>query len=197
MKYKEAMAIGSVVDGVIKCTWAMVYDAAGNKVYSLQNRNYSKDTTVAYYEGGNGDVKGGDVSLNLAFTQQRVFESVCTARTYVDGYKVPVTLNANVLSAFRQSVKNMQTQIERMEKIDATLVHPRYASYISGLKAGIELRQKQIADIEAGKEFWVKVKAFEWYPLNTQGISSEVEQAEAELKRAKQLLAASAVATVI
>lgn len=204
MKYKEAMAIGNVLDGIIKCTWATIYDVDGNKVFTLQNRNFSKTvtSTTAYYEGRDSNIDRFDnIDLNLAFTRDKVFESVVTCRRYIDGYRVPVTINANVLSVLKHVVERSDEEhnalLSAMKSIlekDPTALG---ATMIRQKLYKLERREKLVADIEAGKEFWVKVKAFEWYPLNTQNVSSEVRKAEADLKRAKQLLAASAVATVI
>lgn len=200
MMYKEAMAIGNVLDGIIKCTWATIYDAEGNKVFTLQNRNFSKmyTSTTTYYEGKESSVnRFDDIDLNLAFTQDKVFESVVTCRRFVDGYRVPVTINANVLNVIKKAADRRRENRDKL--LDTIEQYPTsFAANIARQRLyETERRDKQITDIEAGKEFWVKVKAFEWYPLNTQNVSLEVQQAESDLKRAKQLLAVSAVATVI
>lgn len=220
MKYKEAMAIGSVLDGVIKCTWAEIFDAEGNKVFTLQDKRFhdrmltATGKKVLVDNGNNEDIDSKDnVSLDLVYSEQGVSQSVCECRRYVDGYRVPVVLNAKVLRVFQSAMDTAEHKYSKYKEVlDGLLANPQeehqwdisYSTKLQNARANVskwssllEKREKQIADIEAGKEFWVKVKAFEWYPLNTQNVSSEVQQAEADLKRAKQLLAASAVATVI
>ena len=49
MEYREALHIGSKADGVIKCTYATIHDAQGNRLFSLQNVNAQYGVT---YEGG-------------------------------------------------------------------------------------------------------------------------------------------------
>lgn len=53
MEYREALHIGSKADGVIKCTYATIYDAQGNKLFSLQNVNaqYGVEYEGGYSEG--------------------------------------------------------------------------------------------------------------------------------------------------
>lgn len=221
MKYKEAMAIGNVLDGIIKCSWAAIYDADGNKLFTLQDKRFQSRVLLANgvktlednnYRNEEIDDKD-NVALSLTFSEQGVSQSVCECRRYVDGYRVPVVLNKKVLRVFEsardiaeskyKSFKKILDELEKNPKEDTPWDNSystklrNYTGHVEKWKNLLAKREKQIADIEAGKEFWVKVKAFEWYPLNTQNVSSEVRKAEADLKRAKQLLAASAVATVI
>lgn len=49
MEYREALHTGSKADGVIKCTYATIYDAQGKALFSMQNVNAQYGVT---YEGG-------------------------------------------------------------------------------------------------------------------------------------------------
>lgn len=52
MKYREAFAIGSVCDGMIKCTFATIYDESGMGLFSLQRKDTEKGIT---WKGGYSD----------------------------------------------------------------------------------------------------------------------------------------------
>lgn len=52
MTYKEALHIGSKADGVIKCTYATIHDAQGNRLFSLQNMDAEYGVT---YKSGYAD----------------------------------------------------------------------------------------------------------------------------------------------
>lgn len=58
MEYREALHIGSKADGVIKCTYATIYDAQGNKLFSLQNVN-----AQYYIEQKEEDDYGRDITI--------------------------------------------------------------------------------------------------------------------------------------
>lgn len=162
MTYNEAMAIGSAADGVVKCTYAMIYDRDGNRVFSMNN-------------------------ANLKISDQGIVQAFCHTERYVDSDFIPVKLHTNVLKRLQQD----RAMIQRRIDVNTGVVSDLY-------KMEADRRSKQIADIEAGREFYVKQVAVDWYPLNSNGVSrEELAQAEAELKRAKQILTASAVATVI
>lgn len=49
MEYREALHTGSKADGVIKCTYATIYDAQGKALFSMQNVDAEYGVT---YEGG-------------------------------------------------------------------------------------------------------------------------------------------------
>ena len=44
MTYEQANKIGSVVEGYVKCTYAMLYDLKNAKVFSIQHRDSSRNT---------------------------------------------------------------------------------------------------------------------------------------------------------
>lgn len=129
MKYKEAMCMASSVDGIIKCTWAKVYDAEGNDVFTLVNNRFSKETVIPvgedYYHDRDGmqqdvhyDVQesgsGTQISMDLAWTTEKIFEAVVNCTEFVDGYRVPVTLYAdNVGKAMKHSLINVIASINR------------------------------------------------------------------------------------
>ena len=57
MKYREAFAIGSVCDGVIKCTFATIYDEKGRGMFSLQRSDAIMNIG---YKGGYSDNSSWD-----------------------------------------------------------------------------------------------------------------------------------------
>ena len=52
MTYREALNIGMVADGTIKCTYAILYDETGKKLFSLQRRDAIRGLN---YTGGYSD----------------------------------------------------------------------------------------------------------------------------------------------
>lgn len=46
MTYQEASKIGSVLDGYIKCTYAMLHDAKGGKLFSLQHADITRQNSA-------------------------------------------------------------------------------------------------------------------------------------------------------
>lgn len=64
MRYKAALAIGHA-EGTIQCTYAMIYDKNGNKLFALQRRNFRPDweEIVRLNSGNSSYDKSG--SLNI------------------------------------------------------------------------------------------------------------------------------------
>ena len=52
MTYREALTIGKKIDGTIKCTFATLYDAKGQPLFSVQRRDAVRGMT---YAGGYSD----------------------------------------------------------------------------------------------------------------------------------------------
>lgn len=260
MRYDEAFSIGSVIEGIIKCSWAEVFDENDKKIFSMQNRNFSPTLCVPEKRYDKTDIladtKSETYALNLAWTNKRVFEAVVTADTYRYDYKVPVSLtsNAAVLVAEIVTLRNKkynekietlneqlnegyawlienkqlaQSEIDKMQKlVDGNTIQPyekeryrqeieKYQKYIQRLdeveaeKYGRvleDLRRYQsfvdenntlIDGLEAGKIFYIKPKAFEWYPLNTNNVVKSYEEAKRKYEQAKTIMAVSAASIIL
>lgn len=259
MKYKQAFCCSNAVDGIIKCTWAKIYDENGDTVFTLVNKRFTKDTIVPagdYYHNQFGEtsdehyttsVIGQEdrLDLDLAWTSARIFEPVVKCTEFVDGYRVPVQLySANVGVAFKNSLADVSYTVnrnrarkllwnrnedaaysrgsyamldgmtdEQVEKYIDSLVDDakksipwdlvmQGASYYGRNDERMEYllarRLQQIEDINNGKTFWVKVKCFDWYPIDAKVPSkAEVQRAAEEVRKAKLILAAAAASTVI
>lgn len=193
MHYKEAMSISSVVDGAIKCTYAMLYDKEGNRVFCLQNKNFGKtivDINRHFYE----DAEPKDVDeimpqgeydslkLSILSTASGVKEPVCVAKRYVDGYRVPVILTTPVEKLFERVVAAAERYHERKQDKESEYLLNR--------------RKQQLADIRSGKEFYVKVKTMEWHPTNIINLSSDLVKKSQALKKAKNIMAVSSAVTI-
>lgn len=204
MYYKEAFAIGSVIEGTIKCTFAEVYDSAGQKLFSFQNKNFSRDiiapdTSNRYDRHDEGSVKNDNFYLNLAWTSERVFEAVVTADQYMYDYKVPVQLNSNATALIQ---KTLELRIEKynafLEKYDGQYdsLTPRMKSVVDAQRSYMMETQRKL-DLLMGNGLYVKPKAFDWHPLNTRTIDSEYNEAKRKYEQAKTIMAVSAASIII
>lgn len=192
-KYADALAIGTAAEGVIKCSWAAIYDSTGKRIFTLQNRNFSRETIVPvedqiWDKSDPGDVNMGTYALNLAWTTDRLFEPVVVARNYHYDYRVPVELTPNAKVAMLNILKLKKAWWER--KTADPVLAERFAKMAAQT-------QKTIDYITNLTTVYVKPKAFVWYPLNTFAIDgADVEAAKRAYDQSKKLLAVSA-ATII
>lgn len=225
MRYDRAFSIGSAIEGTIKCTWAEVFDAEDNKLFSLQNRNFSRKTVIpdgnTRFDGSiqteehNYFMTGDTYLLNLAWTNAEVFEAVVTATKYVYAYKVPVTLTAGAIATIsmfirtkiaiqEEKVNGWKQTVELLEKAHAgtedVLILAKIAEakrMYSHYASGLQHLQNKLAFFTSGKEVYVKPKAFDWHPLNTNSIVADYSAALAEYEKAKRIMAVSAASIII
>lgn len=229
MRYDDALAIGTVVEGIIKCTWAMVYDENGNKLFALQAHRYqvaAAGVTVDYL--GDKIATGEKIdtdNLYLTTTDSGISEAVVCANKYVYAYKVPVILTSQVADFLNMCIKQLQCQIEDCQKIlriyseDITNLEAAFIEDVPGsiqekyeaalnrkqavekriaeLVAKQNNRKSQLERVKAGGYFYVKPKAFEWFPVNSNNITSDLQKKKQAYDTAKKILAVSAATIVI
>lgn len=175
MLFREALRIGSKAEGIIKCTFATIYDKNGKGLFSLQRTKALRliDTTdntwtqvndgvffvdnqrklqEAHYAGTETELHGG---ITIDFPLVTISE-VSNERL------IPARLTAEAVELIMKACENVKTA---------------KAKYIE-LSRIIEERDL----------VYVKPLAFDWYPI---AVSDKLEEARKKMENAKALLLAS------
>ena len=121
MKYREAFAIGSVCEGTIQCTYATIFDANGNGLFSLQHnktmRSYkylpdggvliNEITPDVFFESQYGDTYAGrrDTDLNGGITIDLPMVYITEIS---DDTLVPAHLTEDALSVIGKAIEKMK-----------------------------------------------------------------------------------------
>lgn len=207
MRYEEAFAIGSAIEGIIKCSYTEVFDASGRKLFSLQNSNYSvkkewsNDLPSLRHTSNDGLYlsQPQTVSLDLNWTSQKIFEAVVLAKEYRDEAMVPVRLYANVAQSLAQAVVFWKQRAEfhnRCGKNEPN-AKPYWNQLVKEDLARADNKQKQVDAILSGATFYVKPKSLDWYPLNVGGLVDELAEKQAAYRQSQLLTAAAGVMAVV
>lgn len=202
--YTESLSIGTVAEGIIKCSWATIYDKDGAKIFTLQNRNFSRETIIpdkdrVWNKVDPGDFTGNaNYALNLAWTTERLFEPVVVAREYHKGRMVPVELTPNAKLAILDILRLKKKWWE--SKIEAAKNSKHYVDQklLARLESEANRTQAAIDYVSNLTTVYVKPKVFTWYPLNTFALTgTDVEEAKQAYEKSKKLLAVSAATIII
>lgn len=118
MEYREALHTGSKADGVIKCTYATIYDAQGKALFSMQNVN-----AQYYIEQKEEDDYGRDITIrqlapDVYFANNPYFQGTITIKiplvqvdTISDNKRfVPAKLTADAKELIINACRNVKTE---------------------------------------------------------------------------------------
>ena len=186
MTLQQALHIGTAVDGYVKCTYAMLYDAVkGNKLFSVNRFNINRARIDYEKQLGEVDVYNADNTVYL--------------------HDIPI------LSVYAEDVADPEARF-----IKATLddVAVQYINHkIAGGYIGRHPKKykkdglKGVFQFKVGDQVLVKNVAIDWVPANMdnmdivdengQPLEVQLRASEEKLRKAKALLIAAAGTAVI
>ena len=186
MTYEEALRIGTMAEGTIKCTYAELFsDVTGkDKLFSIQrakpHKFYKKlynddgvfvgydETTALEYINVNGS-GGLDYALeDIAIVQvdgDPVNTSLVPCKLLYDTY-------VYIINAITASGKYSRVTWEKHETLKANAQHPNdyNVTYTKNIESFYDARTKRLLDILQDyyihkKPIYVKRAAFDWHPI--------------------------------
>lgn len=202
MEYREALHIGSKADGVIKCTYATIYDAQGNKLFSLQNVNAQYGVT---YEGGYSE--GESNKQDMIITQ-------LTPDVYFadSGFGGVTSGDADIRGGITMKVPLVEiTTISNARLVPAKLTAEGKKLIINACKnvRVVNAKYKKLIEVlESNQTIYVKPAAFDWHATDVKNativdqdgktidLDAAIEQAKKKMDTAKALLAGAAITNI-
>lgn len=183
MTLQQALHIGTTVDGYVKCTYAMLYDAVkGNKLFSVNRFNINKARIDYEKQLGEVDVYEADNKVYL--------------------HDIPI------LSVYAEDVADPEARF-----IKATLDDTAVRYINDKIMGGYRARhphgdwKTKVFQFEKGDQVLVKNVAIDWVPANMdnmdivdengQPLEVQLRASEEKLRKAKALLIAAAGTAVI
>lgn len=119
MWYRQSLAIGRS-EGIIQCTYAIIYDANGNKLFALQRKNFDVSENIKNFGSSNGNIAvntgGGREGIIAWFVDKRVGDDyadtayitfdmpLVIAKEYSQDKLVPVTLDYNAIDYIKSTL---------------------------------------------------------------------------------------------
>lgn len=192
MTLQQALHIGTTVDGYVKCTYAMLYDAAtGNKLFSVNRTNISKARID--YEKQLGDV------------------DVYEADNKVYMHDIPI-LSVNAEDIPDVNAKFIKATLDESARryINDKIMGGYIARHPSGnfhTNAYANDGAHYVFQFEKGSQVLVKNVAIDWVPANMdnmdivdengQPFEAQLRASEEKLRKAKALLIAAAGTVII
>ena len=205
MWYKAALGFGNS-EGTIQCTYAIIYDADGNKLFALQRKGFEKrsggmstqQNAWLQEENGNGNYDqdisnwgglvytgssqeglfywdSGSAMTDFATTGYLTIDfPLVLAKEWSGERLVPVTLLPEAVAFIKRTLTSIQGR---------TMKNPKW----------IELANR----LNTTETFYVKPAAFNWHPIDIRVNTGRLKKAEENLNKAKALLAAAGVATIL
>lgn len=202
MEYREALHTGLKADGVIKCTYATIYNAQGKALFSMQNidAQYGVEYEGGYREGestkqdmiitqlspdvyfadsGFGGVTSGDADIRGGITMKIPLVEITTIS---NERLVPAKLTAEGAKLIINACKNVR------------VVNAKY--------------KKLIEILESNQTIYIKPSAFDWYATDiknativdqdgkTIDLDTAIAQAKRKMDAAKALLAGAAITNI-
>lgn len=204
MWYKAALSFGKA-EGTVQCTYAIIYDKEGNKLFALQRKNFENRSGgmnaqqnawfQEEFENGNygWDAANNGAMVYTGASQEGLFywDSGSAQTEFTDtGY---LTIDFPLVLAKEWSGERL---------VPVTLL-PEAVGYIKRTLQSVQTRrhrEKWIALAERLNEyetFYVKPAAFNWHPIDVSIKTEQLKKAENDLNAAKAILAAAGVATII
>lgn len=202
MEYREALHIGSKADGVIKCTYATIHDAQGNRLFSLQNVNAQYGVT---YEGGYRE--GESTKQDMIITQ-------LTPDVYFadSGFGGITSGDADIRGGITMKVPLVEiTTISNERLVPAKLTTEGAKLIINACKnvRVVNAKYKKLIEIlESNQTIYIKPSAFDWYATDiknativdqdgkTIDLDTAIAQAKKKMDAAKALLAGAAITNI-
>lgn len=202
MEYREALHTGSKADGVIKCTYATIHDAQGNRLFSLQNVNAQYGVT---YEGGYRE--GESTKQDMIITQ-------LTPDVYFadSGFGGVTTGDADIRGGITMKVPLVEiTTISNERLVPAKLTTEGAKLIINACKnvRVVNAKYKKLIEIlESNQTIYIKPSAFDWYATDiknativdqdgkTIDLDTAIAQAKKKMDAAKALLAGAAITNI-
>lgn len=208
MDYKEALTIGRVAEGTIKCTFATLYDKNGERLFSIQRVPALKFQDKLYDE--NGYFKGYDKErfeyfAKVAETARGDFDySIQLGIVYAsgqpqDGKLVPVKLTDEAYVYLRNAIMTSKkypvTEVVERKLKSGLIVKEKVTTY------EVKAKYKHILDLmdqdslTAEPMFYIKPIAFDWHASVVS--DSNYENADKKFSYAKKILFIALAANLI
>lgn len=202
MEYREALHTGSKADGVIKCTYATIYDAQGKALFSMQNVDAQYGVE---YEGGYRE--GESTKQDMIITQ-------LTPDVYFadSGFGGVTSGDADIRGGITMKVPLVEiTTISNERLVPAKLTTEGAKLIINACKnvRVVNAKYKKLIEIlESNQTIYIKPSAFDWYATDiknativdqdgkTIDLDTAIAQAKKKMDAAKALLAGAAITNI-
>jgi hypothetical protein len=202
MEYREALHTGSKADGVIKCTYATIYDAQGKALFSMQNVNAQYGVT---YEGGYRE--GESTKQDMIITQ-------LTPDVYFadSGFGGVTSGDADIRGGITMKVPLVEiTTISNDRLVPAKLTTEGAKLIINACKnvRVVNAKYKKLIEVlESNQTIYIKPSAFDWHATDiknativdqdgkTINLDSAIAQAKKKMDAAKALFAGAAITNI-
>lgn len=202
MEYREALHIGSKADGVIKCTYATIYDAQGNKLFSLQNVNAQYGVE---YEGGYSEGESNKQDMIITQLSPDVY--------FADsGFGGVTSGDADIRGGITMKVPLVEiTTISNERLVPAKLTTEGKKLIIDACKnvRVVNAKYKKLIEVlESNQTIYIKPAAFDWHAVDitnatimdqdgkTIDLDAAIAQAKKKMDTAKALLAGAAITNI-
>lgn len=202
MEYREALHTGSKADGVIKCTYATIYDAQGKALFSMQNVNAQYGVT---YEGGYRE--GESTKQDMIITQ-------LTPDVYFadSGFGGVTSGDADIRGGITMKVPLVEiTTISNERLVPAKLTTEGAKLIINACKnvRVVNAKYKKLIEVlESNQTIYIKPAAFDWHATDiknativdqdgkTIDLDTAIAQAKKKMDAAKALFAGAAITNI-
>lgn len=202
MEYREALHTGSKADGVIKCTYATIYDAQGKALFSMQNVDAQYGVE---YEGGYRE--GESTKQDMIITQ-------LTPDVYFadSGFGGVTSGDADIRGGITMKIPLVEiTTISNERLVPAKLTTEGAKLIINACKnvRVVNAKYKKLIEIlESNQTIYIKPSAFDWYATDiknativdqdgkTIDLDTAIAQAKRKMDAAKALLAGAAITNI-
>lgn len=202
MEYREALHIGSKADGIIKCTYATIYDATGKALFSMQNVNAQYGVT---YEGGYSE--GESNKQDMIITQ-------LTPDVYFadSGFGGVTSGDADIRGGITMKVPLVEiTTISNERLVPAKLTAEGAKLIINACKnvRVVNAKYKKLIEVlESNQTIYIKPAAFDWHATDVKNativdqdgktidLDTAIAQAKKKMDAAKALLAGAAITNI-
>lgn len=202
MEYREALHTGSKADGVIKCTYATIYNAQGKALFSMQNVDAQYGVE---YEGGYRE--GESTKQDMIITQ-------LTPDVYFadSGFGGVTSGDADIRGGITMKIPLVEiTTISNERLVPAKLTTEGAKLIINACKnvRVVNAKYKKLIEIlESNQTIYIKPSAFDWYATDiknativdqdgkTIDLDTAIAQAKKKMDAAKALLAGAAITNI-
>lgn len=159
MEYREALKIGSRAEGIIKCTYAELFDKNGKKLISLQNYiPHGPDPTYQL-----ACVEITEISnsrLVPCYLLNNAFDYIVA----VLSKRVAKKEKVDETDAMYESTRRILEELIKSGKMPKTQNTAKAIIEKVNYKDILKCIQRQVLN---GEPFYIKPAAFDWFPINT------------------------------
>lgn len=165
MKYREAFAIGSKCEGIIKCTFARLYDETGRALFSLQRRDAVEHLVL------DGNSQTGELYAIGRETDKSTIDMwIPGVVSDYEGFETKGEINFDLPLVWIDEISDdrlvpahfTDKAIEILTDSLSKAKHPEAPIY-----------QKLISIINSGEPIYIKPDAFEWYATDITNVTVE------------------------